>query len=96
VSEKLQEQLQEMDEQISVVTRDRDGATQETQRLIAALESSKEEVKEVLQALEELAVNFDQKSQDLAVKERENETLLEDLRKKQVMNLGMIDVDINR
>merc|ERR1719422_2481259 len=58
-----QSQLLEQEDLISATRRDYESLTKEMSKIQGENESAKEEVKEVLQALEELAVNYDQKCQ---------------------------------
>ncbi len=69
---------------ITSTRRDFELLQQEMNRITQENESAKEEVKEVLQALEELAVNYDQKSQEVETKNKENEAITEELSSKQV------------
>merc|ERR1740128_18622 len=81
--EKLKEQMLEQEELISATRRDYESLTKEMTKIQGENESAKEEVKEVLQALEELAVNYDQKSQEAETKSREYNTISDELSQKQ-------------
>ena len=80
--EKLKEQIIEQEELISSCRRDNEVLQVEISRLQSESDSSKEEVKEVLQALEELAVNYDEKSKEVEAKNNEHERLREELDQK--------------
>lgn len=69
--EKLKDQLVEQDEIIASARREYETLQGEMNRIQQENESAKEEVKEVLQALEELAVNYDQKSHEIDSKNKE-------------------------
>ncbi|KAK4310116.1 hypothetical protein Pmani_018292 [Petrolisthes manimaculis] len=81
--EKLKEQMLEQEELISSTRRDYELLQSEMTRLTNENEKAKEEVKEVLQALEELAVNYDQKTEEVERKSKETESLTEELSQKQ-------------
>jgi kinesin family protein 5 len=81
--EKLKEQMLEQEQLISTTRKDYENLTKEMAKIQAENESAKEEVKEVLQALEELAVNYDQKSQEAETKSREYNTISDELSQQQ-------------
>jgi len=93
--QKLQEQIAEQEELIAAAERERDQAQAESQRQQTLSEDSMKEVKEVLQALEELALSYEQKTQEVLEKDRDNETLTEELTRKKVL-LWLQHVSTNR
>ncbi|XP_043089992.1 kinesin heavy chain-like [Puntigrus tetrazona] len=79
LAEKLKEQILDQDELLASTRGDSDKVQTELGRLQTESESAKAEVREVLQALEELAVNYDQKSQEVEEKNLHNKQLAEQL-----------------
>ncbi|XP_052420547.1 kinesin heavy chain-like isoform X2 [Carassius gibelio] len=79
LAEKLKEQILDQDELLASTRGDSDKVQTELGRLQMESESAKAEVREVLQALEELAVNYDQKSQEVEEKNLHNKQLAEQL-----------------
>ncbi|XP_038245472.1 kinesin-1 heavy chain isoform X3 [Dermochelys coriacea] len=93
--EKLKTQMLDQEELLASTRRDQDNMQAELNRLQTENDASKEEVKEVLQALEELAVNYDQKSQEVEDKAREYELLSDELNQKSV-TLASIDAELQK
>ncbi|XP_061641682.1 kinesin heavy chain [Phyllopteryx taeniolatus] len=80
--EKLKEEMLKQEEFLASSRGDGERVQSELGRLQTENECSKAEAKEVLQALEELAVNYDQKSLEVEEKSVQNKLLAEELAKK--------------
>uniref|UniRef100_A0A672S201 Kinesin-like protein n=1 Tax=Sinocyclocheilus grahami TaxID=75366 RepID=A0A672S201_SINGR len=93
--EQLKQQMLDQEELLASSRRDHDNLQAELTRLQLENEASKDEVKEVLQALEELAVNYDQKSQEVEDKTKEFEALSEELGQKS-STLASIDSELQK
>ncbi|XP_055526887.1 kinesin heavy chain-like [Wyeomyia smithii] len=83
--EKLKEQIIEQEEVITSSRRDYEYLQMEVTRIQEENENAKAEVKEVLQALEELAVNYDQKTLEIDLKNKEIDALNGELVQRQIL-----------
>uniref|UniRef100_A0A667XKF9 Kinesin-like protein n=1 Tax=Myripristis murdjan TaxID=586833 RepID=A0A667XKF9_9TELE len=93
--EKLKEQMLDQEELLASSRGDSEKVQSELGRLQTENEYAKAEVKEVLQALEELAVNYDQKSLEVEEKSMQNKLLAEELAKK-MARLMALEAELSR
>ncbi|KAI2663951.1 Kinesin heavy chain isoform 5A [Labeo rohita] len=93
--EKLKEQMLDQEELLASSRGDSERVQCELSRLQADSDSAKAEVKEVLQALEELALNYDQKSQEAEDTRIHNRRLIEELSHK-TSDLMCLEAEFSR
>ncbi|KAL1272244.1 hypothetical protein QQF64_028106, partial [Cirrhinus molitorella] len=93
--EKLKEQMLDQEELLASSRGDSERVQCELSRLQSDSDSAKAEVKEVLQALEELALNYDQKSQEAEDTRIHNRRLIEELSHK-TSDLMCLEAEFSR
>ncbi|XDV30552.1 hypothetical protein PO909_033458 [Leuciscus waleckii] len=89
LAENLKQQMVDQDELMASTRRDYEKIQEDLSRLQHENEAAKGEVKEVLQALEELAVNYDQKSHEVEERGKTNQQISEELVQKSAALIGV-------
>ncbi|KAM8913614.1 kinesin heavy chain [Spinachia spinachia] len=93
--EKLKERMLDQEELLASSRGNSERVQSELGTLQTENQSAKAEVKEVLQALEELAVNYDQKSLEVEEKSEQNKLLAEECAKKMAQFMAL-EVELSR
>uniref|UniRef100_A0A8C8VFJ9 Kinesin family member 5A n=1 Tax=Pelusios castaneus TaxID=367368 RepID=A0A8C8VFJ9_9SAUR len=93
--EKLTQQMLEQEELLVSTRGDNEKVQRELSHLQAENDAAKEEVREVLQALEELALSYDQKAQEAEEKGQQNQLLVDELSQK-VTTLLALESELRR
>ena len=92
--EKLKYQMLEQEELIYTSRKDNENLTQEMNKMQSKNESAKKEVKEMLDVLEELTVNYNQIAQEANTKSQEYTTVSDELSQQQrKLNLAQSELD---
>uniref|UniRef100_A0A5K3ES86 Kinesin heavy chain n=1 Tax=Mesocestoides corti TaxID=53468 RepID=A0A5K3ES86_MESCO len=85
---RLRLQLEEQEEMLRTARMEAETSLADVAQLQAECQSSKEEAKDILQALEELALSHDQRDAELAARDREIEEIKEHLAQKSLLING--------
>lgn len=90
VNQQLSGQLLEQENIITSMGRSDDRYSSEFQQLSQELQNSKEEVSDLMRALEDLAVSYEQKAEALGEAAREREAMEEEVRRKDEHNINLV------
>lgn len=90
VNQQLSGQLMEQENIITSMGRSDDRYSSEFQQLSQELQNSKEEVSDLMRALEDLAVSYEQKAEALGEAAKEREAMEEEVRRKDEHNINLV------
>merc|ERR1712142_1411250 len=91
LNEQLKVQLLDLESLVSTMRGDGDKQSGEFQTLHQELQESKEEVSELMRALEDLALNYDQKADALQASYTEREKIEQELARKDELTVNLVN-----